>query len=134
MSAPAKSRRCAFVICTLAAIVLTVAFLPLENCLKDLAARTFSAQYLIFRALFPIVIAVLFFFKLILQRRMPASLSLWTDLIGIVLLLIGIAVWCRPLSPLFLLIGFSPVFTVFFCLQVCALIYDLATWKKRKAP
>lgn len=95
----------------------------------------------------PIFVAILSYIKILMQKRMPLRFSRITNIAVVLLLLIGMIV----LYPLFLnlilfgTMAFIPpmgllalvtrniMTTFFFCLQVCALVYDFFFRKKEKA-
>lgn len=74
--------------------------------------------------LMPLLIAVSFFAKTMLQKQMPIKFSLIVNVIGIAVLCVGAFVLCKPLPVLSFSVQF-PAGALLFALQLTSLAYDL---------
>ena len=70
-----------------------------------------------------IVVAVLTFIKIVLHRNVPIQFSKIINIVVVAIFVIGIILFYKDVVT-FTFIYIFPVAVLFFCLQLCALVYD----------
>lgn len=111
-----------YAVVSLAAVAFIIAMDVTYNAYKQF--YSFPKLAIMLYIITPIVVAILSYIKIMMQKRIPIRFSRIINSIAVVLLAIGVIAFYHPLS-LFTLITRNLMTTFFFWLQLCALAYDL---------
>jgi len=104
------------------AIVLTIAMDMVHKAYKQFAFPPMLA-YALYIAI-PIVVSILFFFKIIIQNKIPVWFSRLVNIIVLVLFVVAVNVFYHPLG----LVSFISTYNLaafIFSLQLCSFVYDV---------
>ena len=110
-------------------------FVPIIYLVLDIAQTYMKAWYsknfeyplilFILNIFTPVIVSVLFFVKISLQKKMLSKCSRILNIVVTILLIAGILLFYNPFNLLYLVMR-SPMLAFVFCLQICSLIYDIA--------
>jgi hypothetical protein len=98
----------------------------IQNSLQSSYSKNFELPLYIFflNVLTPMIVSVLFFIKIFLQKEMFSRLSRNLNILVTVLLIMGIILFYN-IFDLLHFVSVNPMLTFMFCLQLCSLCYDL---------
>lgn len=72
----------------------------------------------------PIVVSILFFYKIVNQKKMSTGINKTINILVTVFLIAGITSFYLPYGIIYI-VSNDPMLTFVFCLQLCSLAYDL---------
>lgn len=98
----------------------------IKNLLKEYYSKNFEMPLYVFflSVLIPIVVSVLFFTKILFQKKMVSRSSKNLNILVTILLIMAIVLFYNTFNLLFF-VSTYPMLTFIFCLQLCSLTYDL---------
>jgi len=120
-----------YLVISLLAIVLTIAYEVSMIKLRAFYRGTFQAPIMtyVLEIVAPLIVASLFYIKIMMQKSISCRFSLVVNVIALVLIAIGASLYDRHINILFFSIDY-PKTAFVVCFQLCAIFYDL--FSKRK--
>lgn len=105
--------------------VIYAAFFMADRELREFYAKSFEAPVGVFylSILVPVAVSLLFFVKILFQKRMCSRGSRTLNILAAGLLAGGVIVQYHSFGPLFLVVN-KPDLSIVICLQICSLVYD----------
>jgi len=124
-----KNKKTLYAVVSVTLVLYVIASDVARDFLRVLYSRTFQTPVLTFvlAILTPIVVSILIFAKVLLQKNIPVQFSKIINISVTILFVVGVALFYNALVLFGLLhiIVTYPMATFIFCLQLCSLAYDL---------
>lgn len=116
--------RCLYYVSIFASVIYAVCCIA-DRELREFYARSFDAPVAVFylSIVAPIAVSILFFVKILFQKRMCSRVSRTLNILAAGLLAGGAVVQYHAFGPLFLAMT-KPDMSIVICLQICSLVYD----------
>lgn len=114
-----------YYMCSFAPIIYVI-LKTVRNSLQTLYSQNyeFPLSVFILDLLIPISVSILFFYKIILQKKIITRFSVILNILVTILLIAGM-IWFYKISNLLFWVSSDPMLTFICCLQLCSLAYDI---------
>ena len=129
-----KKRKTLYAVISFATVIyfiasdITLAFLKIYYS-RNYEFPTFK---LVLSILTPIVVSIMIFIKILLQKDLSVQFSRHINIIVTIVFAIGAVVFYKPFHLLYFIFTY-PVLIFVFCLQLCSLAYDLLSKRNSRA-
>lgn len=120
-----KKNRMFYYMCSFAPIIYVI-LKTVRNSLQTLYSQNyeFPLSVFILDLLIPISVSILFFYKIILQKKIITKSSVILNILVTILLIAGM-IWFYKISNLLFWVSSDPMLAFICCLQLCSLAYDI---------
>jgi hypothetical protein len=120
-----KNDRVLYSVSSFAPIIYIILNLA-QNSLQTFYSKNYELPLFSFvlSVVIPIIVSVLFYIKILLQKTMVTSFSKNLNILVTILLIAGIIIFYDTFTILYFVTTY-PMLTFVFCLQLCSLTYDL---------
>lgn len=120
-----KNNRIFYYMCSFAPIIYVI-LNTVRNSLQTLYSQNYGFPLSVFvlDLLIPVSVSILFFYKIILQKKMMTKSSVILNIVVTMLLIAGMILF-NKISNLLFFISSNPMLAFICCLQLCSLAYDI---------